>query len=139
MKHPISATFINWQEAHDAATAKGEQLRCCAPGCGDRIKEWGADQQVYRIVWSDASISYLEDATCVDWFVNGHPDYGCARGPVVGLPGCEKAQLEAGWANGTYKMWWCNMPKETDKKTDTLDADSQQAIASLIMGRMSLL
>jgi len=125
MIYPISATLIDWQEAHDAADAKGEQLRCCAPGCGDQIKEWCADQQVYRIVWSDESISYLEDDSCVDWFVNGHPDYGHARGPVVGLPGCEVTMIEA--------------PADAKMRIGALDAESQQAIASLIMGRMSLL
>jgi hypothetical protein len=60
--------------------------RCCAPGCGDKIQ----DTETYEITWSDGGIMYLESG-CVDWFVNGHPDYGCARGPVDGLPSTGRA------------------------------------------------
>jgi hypothetical protein len=55
--------------------------RCCAPGCGDKIKD---GPLMWRITWDDGDVSYLEDG-CVDWFVNGHPDYGGKFGPVMGL------------------------------------------------------
>jgi hypothetical protein len=55
--------------------------RCGAPGCGEKIQ----DDDTYEIVWSDGFISHVEGG-CIDVFVNGHPDYGCAWGPVEGLP-----------------------------------------------------
>jgi hypothetical protein len=57
--------------------------RCCAPGCGDKIK----DDEMFRIELSDGSTRFLE-AGCVPWFVDGHPDVpgGGGFGPVEGLP-----------------------------------------------------
>lgn len=58
---PISAIIV--------ATPAG--VRCCATGCGDKIK----DPECLRVEFVDASVAFLERG-CVAWFVNGHPDYG---------------------------------------------------------------
>jgi hypothetical protein len=57
---------------------------CCAPGCGDKIKP-GCDEKCFEVTWSDGDVTYLEEG-CVEWFVNGHPDYRGGHGDVPGLP-----------------------------------------------------
>lgn len=58
--------------------------RCCAPGCGDKIKPAEGDT-MFEVTWSDGSLTYIEDAICASWFQNGHPDVGGGRGRVPGL------------------------------------------------------
>jgi hypothetical protein len=57
--------------------------RCCAPGCGDKIKPDPGDSMT-EVTWSDGTTSYIERG-CERWFVVGHPDYGGGHGPVSGL------------------------------------------------------
>jgi hypothetical protein len=54
-----------------AVVATPESIRCCATGCGDKIK----DPDCWRVEFADGSALFLERG-CVGWFVNGHPDYG---------------------------------------------------------------
>lgn len=61
--------------------------RCCAPGCGDKIKPDDPTDTMYEVTWSDGALSYLESNPCARWFTEGHPDYGAGHGPVRGLPG----------------------------------------------------
>ena len=54
--------------------------RCCATGCGDKIKPMGSipddpDDIMIEVTDPDGKVAYLEDC-CVDYFVHGHPDYG---------------------------------------------------------------
>lgn len=49
----------------------GKTPRCCAPGCGDKIKE----QECIELVFVDETTLYLEQ-DCLNWYVNGHPDTG---------------------------------------------------------------
>jgi hypothetical protein len=46
-------------------------VRCCATGCGDKIKPL------------DKDVAYLEDLSCAYWFENGHPDYGHPLGNLI--------------------------------------------------------
>ncbi len=61
--------------------------RCCATGCGDSIKgdvsnpPKPTDDTMIRVHWSDGTSNYLEEG-CLDWFQNGHPDYGHPYGPI---------------------------------------------------------
>ena len=55
--------------ANLVATPAG--VRCCAAGCGDKIK----DPECWRVKFTDGSAAFLERG-CVAWFVTGHPDYG---------------------------------------------------------------
>lgn len=49
--------------------------RCCAPGCGDKIKPLSDEDWCWRVKFSDGTTRWLEPG-CVEWLVNGHPDYG---------------------------------------------------------------
>lgn len=52
--------------------------RCCAPGCGDKIK----DDDVLKVIgFVDGRPRYLEEC-CVENFVHGHPDYGSPVGDL---------------------------------------------------------
>lgn len=62
----------------------GTSPRCCATGCGDKIKHLKPGDLCFEITWSDGSVSHLERG-CVEWFVSGHPDYGFGHGVVPGL------------------------------------------------------
>lgn len=57
-------------ETHEKAQT-GKTPRCCAPGCGDKIK----DDTCIELVFVDGTKRYLEQ-DCLDWYVNGHPDVG---------------------------------------------------------------
>ena len=47
--------------------------RCCAPGCGDKIKGDGdVDDTMLRVHWDDGSVSHLEEQ-CLTWFEDGQP------------------------------------------------------------------
>ena len=138
MSTPVSAKKIDWRAAHDAQEAKGEQLRCCAVGCGDKIKQNASDPVLYEIVWSDGSISYLED-DCLEWFVNGHPDYGGARGPVDGLPGCGSTFVQGDGALVPVCFRTSEQMRVSEEAFQKVERDSQAAIASLLMGRLNLL
>ena len=59
--------------------------RCAAPGCGDKIKD---DVRV-RLVDEDGNVFFIEES-CVGWFENGHPDYGCPRGPIEFIAASEE-------------------------------------------------
>lgn len=48
--------------------------RCCAPGCGDKIKSPKWMIEVYGY-YSPEEHGYLEES-CREWFENGHPDHG---------------------------------------------------------------
>lgn len=54
--------------------------RCCAPGCGDKIK----GESMYLVVFDDGTHAYLEPE-CIPCFVDGHPDYGHGFGWCDGL------------------------------------------------------
>lgn len=56
--------------------------RCCAPGCGDKIKIGNRNNEMVEITDSDGQVLYLEE-NCIEWFENGHPDYGCPRGRLI--------------------------------------------------------
>lgn len=53
--------------------------RCCAPGCGDKIKPCEPDDWMYEVTWDDGSVSHVEE-NCAGWVKDGHPDYGCGWG-----------------------------------------------------------
>ena len=57
--------------------------RCCAPDCGDKVKEVG----YYVVDFDDGTVGYIH-AGCVREFVHGacDPPHWGARGPVPGLP-----------------------------------------------------
>ena len=52
-------------------------VRCCAPGCGDKIKP---DDTMLELTAPDGSVRGYLEHSCVDWFVLGHPDHGPAGG-----------------------------------------------------------
>lgn len=56
--------------------------RCCAPGCGDKIKPMGDPELdwMWRVRFDDGSVAFVEQGLCEDWFENGHPDYGGGHG-----------------------------------------------------------
>ena len=58
--------------------------RCCAPGCGDKIKPSSDDETILRLTWSNDDVTYLEEG-CVAVFENGHPDYQCGHGPLPAI------------------------------------------------------
>jgi hypothetical protein len=61
--------------------------RCCATGCGDKIKGDTDVDLMYEVTFDDGSISYVEkNGSCEEWFVAGHPDYGHPYGWCPGLP-----------------------------------------------------
>ena len=57
--------------------------RCCAPGCGDKIKHNVKGEQMIEVTDTETGKVYYLEEGCIDWFENGHPDYGCARGKLV--------------------------------------------------------
>jgi len=72
----------------------GPTARCCAPGCGDKIKPLNSSDSCYEIMWLDGDVTYLESG-CLDWFVNGHPDYGNGFGKIAPPLNCA-VSTEAG-------------------------------------------
>ena len=53
--------------------------RCCATGCGDKIKD---DRMIEVKSATTGEIFYLEEG-CIEWFEDGHPDYGFPRGLLI--------------------------------------------------------
>lgn len=81
---PAIATRVSVYTVWEAHWEKHRRAPgCCAPGCGDKIKP-GCDETCFEITWSDSSVSHLEEG-CVEWFIDGHPDYGHGYGTVPGL------------------------------------------------------
>lgn len=52
--------------------------RCCAPGCGDSIKQ-GTE---YALLTAPNGEQVLCESGCLQWFEHGHPDYGHPRGRI---------------------------------------------------------
>ncbi len=55
-------------------------VHCCAPGCGDKIKDYPV---MCELRWSDGGTTYLEGGDCLTWFKDGHPDVGGGWGVDV--------------------------------------------------------
>lgn len=66
--------------------------RCCATGCGDKIKPLHSGDTCLKITWMDGTESMLEMG-CIDWFVNGHPDYGYGYGKILEIIGEKQITL----------------------------------------------
>ena len=54
--------------------------RCCATGCGDKIKG-PCNDYLIEVTFPDGTIKYLEEC-CVENFEHGHPDYGYPMGKL---------------------------------------------------------
>ena len=78
-----------WQAEHTPVVFPAK--RCCAPGCGDKIK----DGRMLKLTDGTGEVLYLEEG-CVDWFVHGHPDYGCV-GAAARLTDPERRDLLASY------------------------------------------
>ena len=68
--------------------------RCCTTGCGDKIKPLESGATCLKITWETGNVSYVEWG-CLDWFVNGHPDYGHGYGQILEIIGENQIQLLA--------------------------------------------
>lgn len=59
--------------------------RCCATGCGDKIKgDASMNDSMIEVVFPDGTMRYLGESighlSCVEAFEHGHSDYGFPRG-----------------------------------------------------------
>ena len=60
--------------------------RCCATGCGDKIKPISSGDTCLEVTWLGGDVTYLEFG-CIEWFVHGHPDYGYGYGKILEIVG----------------------------------------------------
>jgi hypothetical protein len=83
IKNPI-VDMIMFLPKHKARVIKARRVatepgrRCCAPGCGDKIK---SPEATIELTFPNGVVNYAEEG-CLDWVENGHPDYGCPRGKI---------------------------------------------------------
>lgn len=85
---PSDAPIVVKVERVSAQLAWGDGTeptkRCCAPGCGDKIKTSSDDETMLRLTWSNDDVTYLEEG-CVEWFEDGYTDYRGGHGPLPAI------------------------------------------------------
>ena len=87
----------------------GPTARCCAPGCGDKIKPLNSSDSCYEIMWLDGDVTYLESG-CLDWFVNGHPDYSNGFGKIAPPLNCAVCLRKPA---PEHRHFFCNGPHKS--------------------------